>query len=149
MVTALLVLAWGLVITTTLTRSPYELLDRQITCSLSGNLGEVPKERIANTLLFVPRGFVSWVASPRRFWLGLALAAPFVVEASQGLVLALNRDCDAMDVLANLVGVGVGASLAVAVSAVWSRRRAAAHRCRSRAVARLRNRDTHSGRIAV
>ncbi len=121
--TALLVLAWGLVIATTLTPSPYELFDRRITCSLSLNLGEVPKERIANILLFVPLGCASWVASPRRFWLGLAFAAPFVVEASQGLVLALNRECDATDVLANLVGVGIGACLAVAVSAVWSRRK--------------------------
>lgn len=114
-VAALLVLAWGVVLATTLTPSPYEMFDHQLTCQFRLTLGEVPKERLANVLLFVPLGFASWLATPRWFWLVLAAAAPFVIEGSQALVLALNRGCDAMDVVANLVGLGLGAVLAAVV----------------------------------
>lgn len=120
-VAALLVLAWGLVIATTLTPSPYELFDRHITCSFSLSLGEVPEERLANVALFVPLGFISWFATPRLVWLGMAFLAPFVIEATQGLILALNRECDVMDVLANVMGVGVGVAAAVLLAGVWSR----------------------------
>jgi len=124
-VVALLVLAWGVVIATTLTPSQYELFDPKISCQFSLTLGEVPTERLANVLLFVPLGVVSWFAAPRWRWLGLALVAPFVIEATQGLVLALNRNCDATDVLANLVGVGIGVGLAAVLSRLWSSRRQA------------------------
>ncbi|HEY5186463.1 MAG TPA: VanZ family protein, partial [Actinomycetes bacterium] len=97
----------------------------KISCQFSLTLGEVPKERLANVLLFVPLGLVSWFATPRWMWLGLALVAPFVIEATQGLVLALNRNCDATDVLANLVGVGIGGGLAAVLSRLWSSRRQA------------------------
>jgi len=120
-VAALLVLAWGLVIATTLTPSPYELFDRHITCSFSLSLGEVPEERLANVALFVPLGFISWFATPRLVWLGMAFLAPFVIEATQGLILALNRECDVTDVLANVMGVGVGVAAAVLLAGVWSR----------------------------
>lgn len=33
---------------------------------------------------------------------------PFVIEALQGLVLDLNRRCDASDVVSNLVGLAIG-----------------------------------------
>jgi hypothetical protein len=120
-VAALMVLAWGLVIATTLTPSPYELFDPHVTCSFSLSLGEVPKERLANVVLFVPLGFASGLATPRRLWLALAFVAPFVIEATQGLILALNRECDVTDVLANEVGVGVGVLAAALIGGTWFR----------------------------
>ena len=121
-VAALLVLAWGVVIATTLTPSPYEMFDHQVTCQFRLTLGEVPKERLANVLLFIPLGFASWFATPRWLWLVLAATAPFVIEGSQALVLALNRGCDAMDVFANLVGLGLGVALAAAVGLISANR---------------------------
>ena len=123
---ALLVVSWGVVIGTTMTASPYELFDPKVTCQFHLSLGEVPKERLANVLLFVPLGFASWFAVPRWLWLSLAVVAPFVIEATQALVLALNRGCDATDVLANLMGLGFGVALAAVVRSLVRRRTAGA-----------------------
>jgi hypothetical protein len=118
-VAALLVLAWGVVIAATLTPSPYEAFEPRVTCKFALTLGIVPEERIANVLLFVPLGFVSWFASPRWFWVALAVAAPFVIEASQGLIVAMNRDCDVMDVAANVLGVALGVGIALLGRWLW------------------------------
>jgi len=114
-VAGLLVIAWGVVIAATLTPSPYAAFDPQVTCKFALTLGEVPKERLANVLLFVPVGLVSWFASPRWFWVALAVAAPFLIEATQGLIVAMNRGCDVMDVAANVLGVAVGVGLGVGI----------------------------------
>ena len=118
-VAALLVVAWGVVIASTLTPSPYAAFDPQVTCKFAFTLGEVPKERLANVLLFVPLGLVSWFATPRWFWVGLAVVAPFLIEAAQGLIVAMNRGCDVMDVAANVLGVAVGVGLAVVARRLW------------------------------
>lgn len=125
-VAALLVVAWGAVIATTLTASPYQMYDPKVTCQFQITIGEVPRERLANVLLFVPLGFASWLAAPRWLWLCLALAAPFFIEGAQALVLALNRGCDATDVLANLAGLAIGAVVATAFNDGARRRRARA-----------------------
>lgn len=70
-------------------------------------------------LLFVPLGLVSWFATPRWFWVGLAVVAPFLIEAAQGLIVAMNRGCDVMDVAANVLGVAVGVGLAVIARQLW------------------------------
>lgn len=118
-VAALLIVAWGVVIAATLTPSPYAAFDPQITCKFAFTLGEVPKERLANVLLFVPLGLVSWFARPRWFWVGLAVLAPFLIEAAQGLIVAMNRGCDMMDVAANVLGVAVGVGLAMVARRLW------------------------------
>ena len=119
-VAGLLVIAWGVVIAATLTPSPYAAFDPQVTCKFALTLGEVPKERLANVLLFMPLGFVSWFATPRWFWVGLAVVAPFLIEATQGLIVAMNRGCDVMDVAANVLGVAVGVGLAVVARRLWT-----------------------------
>jgi hypothetical protein len=112
-VNALLVIAWGVVIAATLTPSPYQPFDPHVTCNFGLTIGSVPKERLANVLLFVPLGALSWLVNPRWLWVGLVVLAPFAIEATQGLVLAMNRACDVMDVAANVIGVGIGVALAV------------------------------------
>ncbi|MEI6372497.1 MAG: VanZ family protein [Actinomycetes bacterium] len=118
-VAAMLVVAWGVVIAATLTPSPYAAFDPQVTCKFAFTLGEVPKERLANVLLFVPLGLVSWFATSRWFWVGLAVVAPFLIESAQGLIVAMNRGCDVMDVAANVLGVAVGVGLAVVARRLW------------------------------
>jgi hypothetical protein len=53
---AFLTLSWGVVLVSTLTPSVYQMLDQQIRCAFDLSLGEVPRERLANLLLFVPLG---------------------------------------------------------------------------------------------
>ena len=118
-VAALLVIAWGVVLAATLTPSPYAAFDPQVTCKFALTLGGVPKERLANVLLFMPLGFVSWFAMPRWLWVGLAVVAPFLIEATQGLIVAMNRGCDVMDVAANVLGVALGVGLAVLARRLW------------------------------
>ena len=116
-IAALLLVAWGAVFAATLTPSPYEAFEQQVTCKFALTMGAVPKERLANVLLFVPLGFVSWFASPRWIWVAAACAAPLLIEAAQGVIVAMNRGCDVMDVVANVLGVGLGVALGVAA---WS-----------------------------
>lgn len=108
---AFLLLSWGVVLVSTLTPSIYQMMDQQIRCSFDLTLGEVPRERLANVLLFIPLGCVTWFARARRAWLVGAVAAPFAIEALQGVVLALNRQCDVTDVVANLTGLVTGLAL--------------------------------------
>jgi hypothetical protein len=73
-------------------------------CSTAIEVGDWPRERVYNVILFLPLGFLSALVSrPRVALLGAALA-PFLIEGLQA-VLPLGRACDLMDVLANLVGV--------------------------------------------
>jgi glycopeptide antibiotics resistance protein len=111
--------AGGVERASTLTPSPSGAVDPQVTCKFAFTLGEVPKERLANVLLFVPLGLVSWFATPRWFWVGLAVVAPFLIEAAQGLIVAMNRVCDVMDVAANVLGVALGVGLAVVARRLW------------------------------
>jgi hypothetical protein len=122
-VPALLVVTWGVVVATTLTPSPYQAFDPRVTCNFALNLGLVPTERLANVLLFVPLGLVSWFALPRWLWVALAVVTPFVIEASQGQIVAMNRACDVMDVAANVLGVALGVGLALVSSLLWKRSR--------------------------
>ncbi len=122
-IAALLVVAWGVVIAATLTPSPHAAFEPHVTCDFALALGEVPAERLANVLLFVPLGLVSWLASSRWFWVTLAVAAPFLIEASQGLIVAMNRGCDVVDVTANVLGIAVGVGLAVLGRWLWRRSR--------------------------
>jgi hypothetical protein len=113
-------LAWGLVIGATLTPDIYFVGSAYWAsgCSLALQLGDSPHERLANVALFVPLGVVTWFACPRWTWIAVGAAAPFMIEAAQGVLPSLGRQCDASDVAANLIGFALG--LASAAAAVWS-----------------------------
>jgi glycopeptide antibiotics resistance protein len=118
-VAALMTLAWGLVVAATLTPDIYFVGSVYWTpgCSFVLQLGDSPHERLANVALFVPLGVVTWFAVPRWIWVAVGAAAPFVIEAAQGVLPSLGRQCDASDVAANFIGFLLG--LATAAAATW------------------------------
>lgn len=76
-------------------------------CSTAFEWGQWPRERLYNVILFLPLGFMSALVSRPRAALIAAAITPFVIEGLQS-GLPLGRACDVMDVLANLLGVGLG-----------------------------------------
>jgi hypothetical protein len=118
-VAALMTLAWGLVIGATLTPDIHSVGSGYWTsgCSFVLQLGDSPHERLANVALFVPLGAVTWFVAPRWLWIAVGAAAPFVIEAVQGVLPSLGRQCDASDAAANLIGFALG--LATAVAGAW------------------------------
>lgn len=90
----------------------------------SGHLLELNDESL-NVLLFVPLGFALAAIPGRRRWAGLACAAalPWLLEATQLLVPVLGRQCQAVDLTTNLLGLGIGFAAGLVVWGLASRRR--------------------------
>jgi VanZ like family len=81
-------------------------------------------EALGNVLLFLPLGIALGLLPPSRTWtwlVALAIALPFVVEGLQMALPALDRACQAADVVDNLLGLGIG--LALGAPAEWGVRR--------------------------
>lgn len=74
-----------------------------------------------NALLLVPLGAACRLAHDRRWrgiLIGIAAAAPLVIEAGQYVVTSLYRVCEGTDVLTNWLGLVSGHALAAASSAL-------------------------------
>ena len=81
-----------------------------------------------NVILFVPLGVALGLAprSKRTYvLLGLAIALPVVIETTQMLATTLGRGCQSGDVFDNLLGLGIGLLLGLAVAALTGSRRPA------------------------
>lgn len=73
-------------------------------------------DRALNTWMLVPLGFFAGYLAIRRWWvLVMALAVPFFVEGTQRVVSSLGRRCQFQDVIDNVWGVILGASLGIAL----------------------------------
>jgi glycopeptide antibiotics resistance protein len=73
-----------------------------------------------NILMFVPLGFaIALIPRSRRkaAVLAAAVALPFVIEATQLLVVNLDRACESADVVDNLTGLVLG--LAAGAVVAW------------------------------
>ncbi len=83
-----------------------------------------PSDRALNVILFVPLGIAIGLLPGSR-WKALlavaAMAAPFVIETTQLLVPALNRGCQAIDVIDNLTGLAIGMILGTSVGVLMKR----------------------------
>jgi glycopeptide antibiotics resistance protein len=99
-------------------------------CDMS-NLSMIPladlatrSDRTLNVILFIPVGIAIGLL-PRSHWKALlvltAIASPFLIEATQLLVPALNRGCQGIDVIDNLTGMTIGMGLGALVGALWKR----------------------------
>ena len=96
------------------------------TCDLS-RIGPAPIDELrlhsdvlGNILMFVPLGFaIALVPRSRRkaAVLAAAVALPFVIEATQLLVVSLDRACESADVADNLTGLVLG--LAAGALVAW------------------------------
>jgi hypothetical protein len=72
-------------------------------------------------------------SSARTRLLVAAIASPFVIEAAQLLLPALDRACESGDVIDNLLGLGMG------LLAGWTADRALGHRLSAAASDRARS----------
>ena len=116
----LLVASLGIAVAATLTPTDRALADGAISagaCDLA-RIGLAPVDELLvisdtslNVLLFVPLGLAIGLLPPSRRRTILAAAAlvlPFVIEATQLLVPALDRICQSADVFDNLTGLAIG-----------------------------------------
>ena len=85
-------------------------------------------DTIRNIVLFMPLGFtLGLLPRTRRTTavIGLALAAPFVIETLQLLLPSLGRGCQSADVIDNAIGlaIGIGAAILLRLAHGWWSRR--------------------------
>ena len=125
-----MVLSLGVILAATL--SPFAGVGPAPGCDLS-RVGLVPLgellwsgDLLGNVLGFVPLGFaLALVPRSRRKAAVLigAIALPFLVEATQLIVLPLGRACQVSDVIDNLTGLVIGLAAGTVVSWLAIRRR--------------------------
>lgn len=76
-------------------------------------------DALGNIIMFVPLGFaiavLPWSRRMAAVLLGAA-ALPFVIEATQLLVIPLGRTCESADVVDNLTGLVIGLAAGAVVS---------------------------------
>ena len=80
-----------------------------------------PGDVLGNMVMFVPLGFaIALVPRSHRkaAVLILAVALPFVIEATQLLVTPLGRACESGDVVDNVTGLFIGLAAGAVVSAL-------------------------------
>ncbi len=79
-----------------------------------------PSDVVGNILMFIPLGFaIALVPRSRRkaAVLAAAVALPFLIEATQLVVVSLGRACESADIVDNLTGLVIG--LAAGAVVAW------------------------------
>jgi len=116
----LLVSSFGVIMAATMAPSRLALtvgVSGPITCDLS-RLGFAPlssylriDDPIANVVIFVPLGLaIALLPRSRSRWAlaGAAIALPFAIEATQAVIVAMDRACETGDIVDNLTGLFIG-----------------------------------------
>jgi glycopeptide antibiotics resistance protein len=121
----LLVCGFGLVLAATITPTDDAIFDGQHSsgiCDLSRfGIAPIPDlvrptEASLNVLLFVPLGIAVGLLPRSRHRMivaALAVLLTFLVEGTQLLVPALGRGCQSADIVDNLLGLVIGASIGI------------------------------------
>jgi len=79
---------------------------------------------ILNVFMFIPLGVAIGLLPPsgaRRWLVVAALLLPLAIEATQGIVIVLDRACQGGDVFDNAVGLCLGLAAGSAARAIWQR----------------------------
>jgi hypothetical protein len=81
-----------------------------------------PSDIVGNVVMFIPLGLAIALVprSPRKAAVLVgAVALPFIIEATQLLVVPLGRACQGGDVFDNLAGLAIGLAFGLAMGALW------------------------------
>ena len=78
-----------------------------------------PSDTLGNIVMFIPLGFAIALvprSRPKAAVLAAAVALPFVIEATQLVVVSLGRACESADVVDNLTGLFIGLAVGAVVA---------------------------------